>query len=387
VTLDLPSSTRAADLYDAYAALRSSASPVWSERQRAFLVARHADVSTCLTHPAFSSAIAPIALAGLPGAVAGVYRGVLQRQLDLLDPPRHTALRQLLLPAFGAQQLEHLHAFVKAWLAERLRGLGSRFDLIREIAEPLPLAVLDELLGLPAGRRADAQRQAAQFVGALAEPAACLGAASAALEGLQALLEEALTPSEQAGAGLLACLRAAAARGFMPADLLANTILILAAGHRTTTNLIGNATWLLLKHPEQRAAVTERDAWPSAIEESLRCESPVQTVRRVCAAASRLGGQELRAGDVVLLVLGAANRDASVFEHADRFVALRSPNRHLAFAAGAHFCLGAQLARLQAQAVLAALFARGALRALEPDPHWIDSRVERGVERLLVEWP
>ena len=367
--------------------MRDKSPIAWSEEERGFLVTRYADVTACLQHPALSSAITPGSLVGLSRPVVETYGRVLRRQLDLIDPPRHTVLRNVFSRAFGAAQLKRLQAFVERWMGGRLHSLPSPFNLMNEIAQPLPLAVVLELLGLPSDQRQLVHHDISLFVTALADPVAAVTSATAALDGLRGLLSEALTRSDLDEGGLVPIVRDAVPRGLDLEDVIANVILILAAGHQTMTNLIGNGALLLLAHPAQRSIVaTQPDAWRSAIEEMLRFESPVQAVRRVCTMPFKLSGQPIAVGEEVVLVLGAANRDPEAFVDADRFHVLRTVNRHVAFGGGAHFCLAAQLARLQAHVALTALFSLTSLRAVEAEPVWIPSRTYRGLERLIVEY-
>ena len=334
------------------------------------LVSRYADVAACLRHPALSSAIAS--------------DGILRRQLDLMDPPRHTQLRQILAKAFDRSLLEQVAAVAERWIAERLAALPHRFDVIAEIAKPLPLVVVGEVLGLPPEDRGVFERGVSAFVDVVANGGPV---DDASVDALRLVVGNALARTDLVAGTVLALVREASPDVIELDDVVANAVLIMAAGHQTTTNLIGNGLWLLLAHPDQRALLDRRpDGWALAIEEILRFESPVQSVRRVAAQAFVVGDRAIAAGDELALLLGTANRDPDAFADPNRFDVHRTPNRHLAFGGGAHLCLGAHVARVQAAAALKSLCALPSLRLVDREPAWAASTAYRGLERLIVEW-
>jgi cytochrome P450 len=169
-------------------------------------------------------------------------------------------------------------------------------------------------------------------------------------------------------------------------ELRVNTLLLLGAGFETTVNLIGNAVALLLEHRDQLdRLIADPTGWPNAVDEVLRYESPVQVTVRVADADTTVAGQDVPAGRAVILMLGAANRDPKVFADPDRFDVTREEARqHLAFSAGIHYCLGAQLARLEATVALQTLFERFPDLSLAGAPVRRATRVLHGFERLPV---
>jgi pimeloyl-[acyl-carrier protein] synthase len=169
-------------------------------------------------------------------------------------------------------------------------------------------------------------------------------------------------------------------------ELLSTCLTLLVAGHETTTNLIASATWLLLRHPEQHARVRANPALMSSmIEEVLRFESPLHRVGRTALTDTTVNGTPVRKGETVFLLLAAANRDPAQFREPNTFDVTRTPNKHLAFGHGIHFCLGAALARLEAPIALRAIFERWPDARLTDEPlHW-HSGVMRGLERLPLE--
>jgi cytochrome P450 len=170
------------------------------------------------------------------------------------------------------------------------------------------------------------------------------------------------------------------------AELIASCVLLLFAGHETTTNLIGNGALALLQHPDEARAWREKPALgPSAVEELLRFDGPTPAMVRIAREALRIGEQQVGKGDRLFLMINAANRDPGQFREPDRLDLGRADNRHLAFGHGIHFCLGAPLARLEGQLALPALLARfPGLRLRGSAPEWLDSLVFRGMRSLPV---
>jgi cytochrome P450 len=169
-------------------------------------------------------------------------------------------------------------------------------------------------------------------------------------------------------------------------DVCATSVLLIAAGHETTTNLIGNGLLTLMRQPDALAKLrSEPSLLPAAIEELLRFDSPVQLLVRRAIEDLELGGERVRAGEVVYVAVGAANRDPEKFADADRLDFARTGNRHLAFGQGPHYCVGAPLARLEAQVALAGLLGRGKeIRLPEEAPAWRPNPALRGLAALSI---
>jgi len=169
-------------------------------------------------------------------------------------------------------------------------------------------------------------------------------------------------------------------------DVIANAVLLLFAGHETTVNLIGNGVYSLLRHPDQLAMLRQHPDWiKGAVEELMRFESPIQTTTRQLAEDVTWGSQTMREGEIVLLVLGAANRDPEQFRDPDRLDITRADNRHLAFGAGIHFCVGAPLSRLEAQIVIPMLLRRMPnLQLADGPPEWRRLESWRGLTKLAL---
>jgi cytochrome P450 len=290
------------------------------------------------------------------------------------DPPRHTQLRALVQKAFTPQIVARLEPRIAAISQSLLAAIRPRgqFDLVADYSAPLPLMVIAELIGRPPSDNWSKLKAWSDAILGLANtifggPDAMRAveqyrAASAEMNDLLAV--QVAARRQAPTADLLSALVHAEVEGqpLSPADLLGFFQLLLLAGNETTTNLISNAMICLLDHPEQLAALrtalansTPGQTPPilvTAIEEVLRFRSPVQCVFRQTTREVELAGQQIPAGKLVLLGLGAANRDPRVFSNPDRFDIARATNSHVAFGFGPHFCLGAALARLEARVAL-----------------------------------
>jgi cytochrome P450 len=264
------------------------------------------------------------------------------------------------------------------------------------LADPLPVTVIAEMLGVPPADRDRFKRWSDEISAALSGDVAALTEPTlpraAAARGELADYFRAAVARRRAAPGddlLTALVRAEEGGGRLTEDELYNTaILLLIAGNETTTNLIGNGLWALLRHPDQMRRVWSDVALvPSAVEEMLRYDSPVQLTSRLAKADLDVLGAPVGRGQAVYLVLGAANRDPAQFPDPDRFDAGRADNRHVAFGAGPHFCLGAPLARLEAQVVFRALRSRlPDLRAAGAAPAYRNNFNLRGLTALPVEF-
>lgn len=313
------------------------------------------------------------------------------------DPPDHTRLRGLVTKAFTARRIEAQRERVREMadgLLDKVVTLG-RMDAIQDLAFPLPVMVICELLGVP-----DADRD--HFVkgsvsgGGLLNPTpptrAELDSANRSSQASGLYFESLFEKRRREPADdLITQLVQAEEAGdrLTTAELRANVNLLFAAGHETTVNLIGNGLLSLLRQPEQwRILRDDPSMIPNAVEEILRFESPVQAVSRVVAEPVELHGVGLERHDFVVALIGAANRDPAMFENANRLDVTRKNLTPLSFGGGIHFCLGAQLARIEAAEVFEAVLRRlPDLRLAEPDrTHWRSSFVLRGLTELPVIW-
>ncbi len=382
-----------ADPYPFYARLRTE-EPVHQSPMGLWVLTRYDDVARVLRDPRFGrkgfDELVDARFGTEPGQ-PGLATSMLFR-----DPPDHTRLRTLVSKAFTPRVIEGLRPHIQQivdGLLDRVRD-GRRMDLIADLAFPLPVIVISEMLGVPAADR-DRFRQwsldVARSLDAIALPVGpeVIERGNAARRALADYFRGLIAERRQRPqADLLTGLIAAEEQGdtLSQPELLATCVLLLVAGHETTVNLIGNGMLALLRHPaELRKLSAEPALLPSAVEELLRWDSPVQRTGRIAATDVELGGTLIPKGALVSAVLGAANRDPAHFPEPDRLDLARPDNRHLAFGWGIHFCLGAPLARVEGQIAIGALARRLPGLALATDrPEWRESSALRGLRALPV---
>jgi len=348
------------DPYPQFKTLRDQGAVLWDEGRQAWLVSGYAEVREALKSPRLS-----VRTAGARMGKAGPeFQPVVQlvgNFLTRLDPPDHTRLRQLVLRAFTPRTVTLLQEAILQRIQNLLEAAADEFDFVSEFAVPLPVGVICDLLGVPPESQASV-KQWSDALGGIAdldpEPTR-LHAALDACEQFQTFVDERIAHCRQNPCeALLSRLVEVEEAGdrLSREELFGLCQVLLIAGQETTTCLLANGMDLLLKEP----ALVERlrhapDLVPSFVEECLRWQSPVQVRTRCVLEPLELGGQSLRPGDNLLLLIGAANRDGEVFEKPDAFLLERKPNHHLAFGEGPHFCLGAALARLEASLAFRAL--------------------------------
>lgn len=385
------------DPYSHYAGLRE-AEPIAQLGPGYWVVTSYEESAAVLREPRTSSRRPQLDLELIHEEVredVAAVRRHFDKWLPMIDPPDHTRLRKLVGGAFTPRVVEGLRGRIDEIAAELLDEVQDRpgMDVIGDLAYPLPVRVIAELLGLPPG---DAEQfkgwsdaLAAVLGGDLATPDGVARAAHAA-ESLEALDEYlgALIQERRAHRrdDLLSELVAAEADGaaLSREELVSTCVLLLVAGHETTTNLIGNGTLALLRNPDElRRLRDDPTLMPRAIEELLRYDSPVQGAGRALLVDLELGGHALCAGDWVDVWIGAANRDPAVFPEPDRLDLGRVGPRHLAFSHGAHYCLGAALARLEAEIAFTRLL-RLPLELTDEPLRWSANPVLRGLEALPV---
>ncbi|MET0422348.1 MAG: cytochrome P450, partial [Actinoplanes sp.] len=277
------------------------------------------------------------------------------------EPPVHTRLRSLVAKAFGRGHVERLRPAVAAEAAALLAAAGPAFDLLADLAEPLAVTVIAELLGVPAADRHRLRPWSAAIVRMYevsrtpADERAALTACREFADYLRFLsAQRAAEPRDDLVSHLVA-VRDDGDR-LSPDELVASAILLLNAGHEASVNGLGGGVVALLAHPGELARLrADRSLVPTAAEEMLRFDSPLHMFVRTAAEDVEVAGVTVPAGAEIAALLGAANRDPDVFADPDTFDAGRDPNPHVSFGAGLHFCLGAPLARIELQAALTAL--------------------------------
>jgi cytochrome P450 len=360
---------RLRDPYPGYRALQESAPVYRNPWLRVWILSRYADVAAVLKDPSFSVRRLESAAVRRLGAFQKLrpdFREMLERNLLMLDPPDHTRLRGLVAKAFTPRVVERLRPGIQALVDGLLDEAKRRgeIDLMRDFAYPLPATVIAEMLGVPPS---DASRfmRWSNDLAALLDPFNAPGgleAAQAAFVELSGYFRAVLAERRREPRDdLISALATVEERGegLSEAELVSLCGLILGAGYETTANLIGNAAVALLRHPgERKRLVDDPGLIASAVEEFLRYESPVQATDRVATRDFEIRGTRIRRGELVVLFLAAANRDPERFPDPDRLDLGRPDNAHLAFSHGPHFCLGAQLARAEAQIAIGTLVRR-----------------------------
>lgn len=362
----------------------TAVSPVsWDPDLGAYVITGFEEASAVLRGPGWSSdprrnPQAPPQIRDLPPAA-----------LLFLDPPDHTRLRQLVSPAFTPRSVERLRRRAGAIADAALDGLGDAAtaagdtDLLAELGYLVPLAVIAELLDVGADGAELLRAETPRLIRMLevVPDAADLAAAADAIGALTAFLVPLIAERGRApGDDFLSVLLSVDGISFD--EMLATTILLLAGGHETTAHLIGNGTLALLRHPDQRPALLADPA--RATEELLRTQSPVRLAARTALTPHVLGGRQIAAGDLVIVRLDEANRDPRRFTAPDTLDLTREGPPHLAFGGGAHFCLGAALARLEAAETLTRLFTRYPGIELAAEPRRRASATFRALTSLPV---
>ncbi|SEB30317.1 cytochrome P450 family protein [Streptomyces melanosporofaciens] len=384
-----------AHAHERYAQLRSLA-PIHRVRLAdssvSWLVVGYDLAREALAHPKLSKNPEPYAealrAAGREILLAGTGFG---GNMLMADPPEHTRLRRLVAGAFTSGAAERLAPRIEELAHELIDAIADRgeADLVASYTGPLPMAVICELLGVPAQRQADLQAWTRTAVGNPSAPQ------RSSLLALNAYLRDLLEVKRQSPANdllsRLIAVRDQDGGRLSEAELLGTTVILVVAGHETTVNLLGNAVVALLRHPDQACALRARpELIPGAVEEFLRFDASVETTpARFATESFTLGGQTIKAGDTVVVALGSAGRDAPVEPGGDpdRLDVGRASSRHLSFGHGIHHCIGAPLARLEAAIALQALLTRlPDLRWADPahEVEWLPAGITRGPVRLPV---
>ncbi|MBY0525099.1 MAG: cytochrome P450 [Gemmataceae bacterium] len=354
------------DPYPTYHRMRST-HPIYHAADGKWYLTRYADVAAALRSPALSCAGTDQLRRAFPqpelqDAFDGMARGMMHT-----DPPAHTRLRGLVSKAFTPHAVEAMTGRIQSIVDRLLDNVVSRgrMDVVQDLAQPLPLLVIGDMLGIPPEdrERVKAWIEAMTRLGDVPSVETFMAAAATRREVVAYLVDLVAQRRQQPREDLLSALAQAEDMQdrLTDAELYSNAILLLVAGNATTSSLIGTGTLSLLQHPEQKQKLSDTPAlMESAVEEFLRFESPLQLALtpRLAQEDLCLGETTVPRGAFVALLFGAANRDPAQFPDPDRLDITRSPNHHLAFGAGSHFCLGAPLARLEARIVFNTLLRR-----------------------------
>ena len=383
--------------YTAYKMLRDIDPVMWQEFMQSWLVTGYDEVLTILRDNAhFSSDRARSSNRLVQQLTEQQDAGLLRRTPTMLsiDPPDHTRMRTLVNKAFTPRVVELMRPHIQEiadGLLDAASG-GPDLDIVRDLAIPLPIIVIAEMLGVSPSDREQFKAWSTDIAGVLGSgrgPQEALDRASRSAAELaeyfsRIIDERRREPRDDLISGLIAARDQADA--LSQDELLATCTLLLVAGNETTTNLIGNGMLALLRHPEERKRLREDPGLaPSAIEELLRFDGPVQATSRVVGEDFDFRGKQFKQGQVVITFLGAANHDPAQFSEPERLDLGREDNRHLGFGQGIHYCLGAPLARVEGQIAITTLLAR--YPDLETDfetPDWGNSFILRGLRSLAV---
>jgi hypothetical protein len=310
-----------------------------------------------------------------------------------LDPPSHSRLRGLVSKAFTPRAVERMRPRIEAILKELLDSRPARgpMELVTELGAPLPVRVIAEMLGIPAEDHERFRAWSNEVVrslgdGAIEDRRAALRAGQELDRYFEAIIAaRRVAPKDD----LISALAAAEESGdrLKRNELLSTLTLLLVAGNETTTNLISNATLALLRNPDQLEILRRApEKIPGAVDELLRYDSPVQMTSRIATEDHERGGHRVRRGQHLIVLLGAANRDPEAFPEPDRLDVTRADTRHVSFSHGIHFCLGAQLARLEASLALEALITRfPSFKLLPQEIPWGTNTILRGPKALWLE--
>jgi cytochrome P450 len=381
--------------------------PVHASPFGLYVVTSHAAVSTALRHPDLGSDESRADLGSLNFGLFGrlldrgrgkrppssAFRELSRRLLIFIDPPDHIRLRRLVAKAFSPRVAERLEPRAREIVDELLQPLESagHLELMRNFAYPLPARIICELLGVhPEDEHVIIDAAPAVAIGLDPEPmrtADAVDRADRATHTLVAYLDGLIeTRRRQPGDDLLTALVAVEDEGerLSHDELIAIVILLLIAGHETTANLIGSGMLAMFRQPDALDRLRDDTTVDrSAVEELLRHSGPVQMTQRIALDDVELDGHAIPAGRIIVLCSAAANRDPAVFSEPARLVLDRQPNPHVGFGGGAHHCLGAPLARMEARVALTALVRRfPRLRLATTHPRWRPNFTVRGLQAL-----
>ncbi|GAA2815086.1 cytochrome P450 [Crossiella cryophila] len=382
-----------ADPYPRFAQLRAEGEVHWHPGLGLAVAVSHSACSALLRH----RALGRIWQDACPVDDFAAFNLLHRNSLLENEPPKHTRLRRLVATAFARGHTERLRPWVNTLADQLVDTLAARIavdeqaDLLKTVAEPLPVEVIAELLGVPAQDRhlllPWSHTIVKMYEYGLA-PDKRLAAEAASTEFvayLRELVEQRRAhPGEDLVSDLVSVADADGAR-LTSDELVATAVLLLMAGHEATVNVVGNGVLALMRHRDQwDRLVAEPELLPSAAEELIRYDSPLQLFERTATAEVEIAGYRLRPGEKIAALLGSAARDPEVFTNPDQLDLGRSPNPHLGFGAGIHYCLGAPLARVEVTAILDALRRRLPELALAGEPERRSEFVIRGLHTLPV---
>ena len=383
-----------ANPYPLYRRLQTEDPVHWDPYLHAWVLTRYADVVTALQRFSATRMPTPEQLTSVGLSELNPVAQVLVRQMIFMDPPAHTRLRALCAAAFTPARAAALRSHIQEITDSLIDAVlpKGRMDVISDLADVLPATVTAELMGVPVADRDQLKTWSKDFseiLGNFQHNPERAAHTLKIVEGMTAYYRDRIREQERDPRdGVVHALMTAEIDGdrLSENEIIANCIITMTGGQETTTNLIGNGLLSLLRNPEELARLQASPSLvPSAVEELLRYESPIQHTGRLAPADTELGGKLIRKRHAVISVIGAANRDPERFPHPDRLDITRTDNRHLAFGWAGHYCFGAPLARVEGQIAFSTILQRLRNIALEPAPlRWRNNMGFRGLESLPV---
>ncbi|MGZ6213728.1 MAG: cytochrome P450 [Candidatus Limnocylindria bacterium] len=386
-----------ANPYPAYDELRQAGRIHYDERTDHWLITRHADVNALLRDRRFGRSYLHVASheemgrAPDPELQAPFWHVIRNGMLDR-EPPDHTRLRGLVSQAFTPRRVAEMRDTIQRivdGLVDEALARGE-FDLLATVLEPLPVTVIAELLGIPQEDRHLLRPWSAEI---------CLmyelnpseeyarRATRASIEFGDYLADLSRARRANPGSDLISALTEVVVEGdrLTEDELVGTCVLLLNAGHEASVNGSGNGWWALFRHPAELERLRDDPALlPTAVEELLRYDTPLQLFERWVLEDAEICGVEVPKGAELGLMFGSSNRDSAVFEDPDRLDLSRDPNPHITFGAGIHFCLGAPLARLEMQIAFETILRRLPHLQLLEEPEWKPTYIIRGLKSLQV---
>jgi cytochrome P450 len=382
-----------ADPYPAYEELRAGAPVSWFEPTGQYLVARYEDVNALLRDRRLGRTYLHLATHAEmgrpedPDYLAPFWHLIRNGMLDR-EPPDHTRLRRLVSSVFTARRVEGLRPTVQRLADELVDAFVAKGggDLLAEVAEPLPVTVIAELLGVPDEDRPMLRPWSADICGMYElKPTreAADTAVRACVDFSDYLRRLARARKADPHDDLISAL--AGVDGLSEDELIGTCVLLLNAGHEATVNVTGNGWWSLFRNPPALAALrADHGLLDTAVEELVRYDTPLQMFERWVLEDIEVGGVAIPRGAEVALLFGSANRDPAVFADPDTLDVGRNPNPHISFGAGIHFCLGAPLARIELACSFGALLRKAPGLRLDAEPEWKPGYIIRGLRELPV---
>jgi len=391
--IDFNNPTFVADPYEQLKALREFGKPVWHEGMQIFLAARHSDANDVFRN----KSLGRIFTDKKPDFEWETFNWLHSDSILDSEPPKHTRLRSLVAKAFNRNKIEGMRPAVERITQVLLDAIdekvksGETFDLIADYAEPLPVKIIADLLGFPESEE-HLLRPWSQSIVKMYEvnpseqyQVEAKKAAAEFAEYVRSLAEHRKT---NPGQDLITDLAMVEENGekLNSHELVATCVLLLNAGHEASVNAFGNGMVAALERPDQADLLRKnsRAITETALEEFMRFDAPLHLFERTATVDTELGGVKIEKGQKIAALIGSANRDSTVFEHADEMDLTRDPNPHIGFGAGIHFCLGAPLARLEMGVSLPALWEKYPNMQLAGEPVRRPTFVLRGYERVSI---